>query len=399
MPRRKLTADCELTQAGIEAALDVSETLDREGPTSARQLAEEVFGWRELGSGVSRHVYQSERSGPGQQMAFDLPESMRDTAQSKHVRGSDPCVIKVATPGHGQTRVEIEQWLTITSSPAGGIGLDEPPEEGNWSDLRPYIAPLGDFDGPKARWLTMLKLDPMTEESREQAAFDLVENIQRETGWYTPDLHDDNVAFTADGTPYVVDYGHEFTFAGWTDNERLEQWREALETIGCRDVAMRRRRRVNRVTTFRSPLRLPGLPFESEDSQVDMTQGGRLVDMTLHGSIIPTEAATRRVVENVLDEVLDDPATLRRATPKVEGFGQGWVPKVTISASRRAGPRLSETEAFITTFYDRYDAAFAAVVPDDFDFETPGGSPPSPLEVEETEGILADIEEEFESIR
>lgn len=365
--RRVLEADCELTDRGVDAAETISEELEQMGPEAARQLAEEVYGWKRLGTGVARQAYETPSAGPQQQVAFELPASMRETTET-YVRGTHDCVVKVATPRHGQTATEIAQWRAANGERGLRAAITDP-ADGDITDIRPYLAPISDYDRDANRYLVMRQLETRDRSDTRDAAGGLRGEIQDETGWVMTDIHEDNVGFHRD-VPYIIDYGHEVVWSGSTPAQRVDAFEDALENAGVRDIFTRPHRIGQRQTFFRHPLDLPGLPYETEESEVRTTRDGRLLEMELFGSLIPTAAATRIEVENALDEVVDTSAILRNTTVEVEGFPQGWLPKARATGRRGKGAPLSEIEAFVTEFYDRYRAIFAGVIPDDFEPDT-----------------------------
>lgn len=387
--REILTADTQLTDRGVEAARHLSEVLDEKGAGSARMVARESYGWKSLGHGVARHVYETAETGLQQQIAFDPGDPLLE--DDPYMTGSTPSVIKIATPNHGQTSTEIAQWNQISGDRYYGDSLPPAGADGFWGDLRPYIAPISDYDGSEYRWLVMRKLDPEPPADKPSVGGSLGREILQQTGWQSSDLHDDNVAYH-NGDAYVIDYGHEFQWSGWTEAERIDAFEDALEQAGCRGVYFYRMNRGSR-WEWGHPERLPGRPYEVLASELRATQGGRTVNLKLRGPVIPDAGATRIEVEDALDEVLDTPDTLRGVTTDVQGVSDGWLPVVKATYAFGQGPPLSETERFITAYYDQFDTIMPPLVS-----EYVEASDPDPPELDEEQTILQDIIEDFESL-
>ena len=387
--REVLESDCTLTRRGAQAARHVSSVLDEQGKKAARKVARQSYGWKNLGYGVARHVYETSSIGVDEQVAFELSNNL-DDAIDPFMDGSHDCVLKVSTANHGQTAMEVAQWEHITGRKYHDQILDPPGEDGKWSDLRPYLAPISDYDDGEYRWMVMRKLDTEPPPGEPQVGDSLARQIQQQTGWVAGDLHDDNIAYH-NGDAYVIDYGHQFSWSGWTTAERIEQFEDALDHIGCRDVYWRRIGRKESVTEFGHPLDLPGKPYGQRSSRVRTTRGGRATQIELYGTIIPSNGTTRVEAEEALAEALDTPAKLRSIRANVKNKGDGWVPEVKASYNTGYGPTLSNIQHFITVFFDRYDTAFAPHADEFIQARTP-----DPPEVDDEQMILDDIREEME---
>lgn len=371
-----VNADCTLFPSGRRAAEHISRVLNDHGPSAARKTAQNEYGWEPLGQGISRVAFQSQDS--AEQVAFEVTPNATD---QQYIEDSDRCVIKVGIPGSGQMVEEIRQWRLISGEKAS----DEP-----WEELKPVVAPVKDWDRDNYRWLTM----PLGN-TRDVDAGDVSEVVDyaEKQGFMAADIHDGNIALF-DGQPKIIDFGHDFKYTGYTEAERWTEYEERLERMGCRDVYSEPKRRQFWEFYWRHPLRLPGLPYESEPSHTMFTKGADLKEMELYGSVIPKEVAERITVENVLDEVINVEEAWRGMRTFVTEYGEGFVPGVSASHAGRAGPNLDEVEPFLEVFYDRYDAAFAKVVPEDYEYET-AGSPASPPT---GTPVLEQIEQEFQNL-
>jgi len=372
-----LDADCMLFEAGRNAAEHISTILDEQGKMAAKKAARKQYGWAPLGSGVARIGFTADE----EQIAFEVaPQS----SSPEYIEDDKRCVIKISTPRSGQNLEEIDQWRKID----GKQNVAEP-----WDRLKPFVAPVKDYDREKFRWLTMPlgKTDPVGMNHVRE-----IEDGAREVGFFVTDIHEDNVAlFGDDNEPRIIDLGSNFKYTGYTEPQRWRAHEEFLERMGCRDVFLQSRRRQFEEVIFRHPLRLDGFPNEADESFIKYTKGGNVVEMKIYGSIVPDDVATRVEVETMLDEVINVRETWRGLTPKVQGFRDGFGTMVKSSHTKHEGPTIQDVESFLEVYFDRLDAALGEVIPTDY--EPNEGYDPPEYDAD-SEDILDSIERAFEGV-
>jgi len=364
--------NCQLTDDGIRAAEHISEVYEDAGGAEAKKVADMTFGWKSLGKGVSR-------------VAFDPSESDKpitfvmgaDERSANHSHGDGECVIKVSRPHHRQMSEEIRQWRLIS-----GDKISDKP----WEDLKPVTAPVLDYDKAEQRWLTMPKGDTR---SVTQGDVTTVTKHAREAGFLAADIHPDNVAIF-DTQPKMIDLGHDFKYTGYTDYKRWDAYEDFLERIGCVDVYTKERRRQFQDVTFNAPRDMPGEFYYNKGPRTRFTLGGNLVEMKLYATQFPMSETSKEEVAAAIDKVVDVEEAWRKVRTNVMNVGGAYAPEVKAVHAKHEGPTISEVQPFLSVFYDRYEAIFASVMPD----ETPEREVSLP-DFDPERDILGDIEEEF----
>ena len=334
-------ADCTLTDAGVTAAVDISEVLDSEGPPAAKRYALDKYGWEPLGSGVSRIAFASD--GDPDVAAFQVVPRA-DVAN--YVADPEACVIKVGAPKAAQMRTEIQQWRKIS----GAESSEEP-----WENLAPYVAPVADFDRGAYRWLTMPRGDTEAADAGDLA---VLQEAVGKAGFTPSDLTASNIALFDDGAK-VIDIGMEFVYTGYTPQQRWDVHRDRLRQAGCREVTGGVYRSFQRQYDFLPPERLPGEPYTMRESFLRYTQGGELLGMELYGTKLSAAETDEPAVQETFDDVIQMDDFLSGAQARIRRTGGGMVPTLFMSTTTGQGPPLVDVEVFLAAYYDRYDTHFA----------------------------------------
>jgi len=339
--------DLTLTYDGIDAAEHVSEVLGNEGQRAAVRVASEEYGWNELGSGIARIGFDPREAERRDDVAaFEISN---DYVQ--YVEGGDEAVIKIGSPRSGQNAEAIANWKRI----AGITPSNDP-----YFRLEEWVAPITDWDDERARCLVMPKGDPAM-----GSGPDTERSIKQETGFHVGDLHADNVAvFDGEAHARVIDLGSSISFVGTTDEGAWDDFMDVMRNYGARDVHRMRRRRNDWSIYFRHPTRLPGEPYENEDSEAHFSNGGHLVELELYLPYVPTRVAGFTEIENLLDEAADFEGVPGRVSVEAFGTERGNVPLLTMSGDPDTGPTLSEMSDFFSKFFDQYDQVFSPAFED-----------------------------------
>ncbi len=367
-----MSHNCQLTDEGIRAAERVSEAYEEGGGAQAKKIADEIFGWEPLGKGVSRVAFDP--STGDKPIKFVMGADERSAV---HSHGDGECVIKISRPHHRQMSEEIRQWRLIS-----GDKISEKP----WEKLEPVTAPVLDYDKAEHRWLTMPKGDT---QSATMDDVSTVTRIAREAGFLASDIHQDNVAIF-DTQPKMIDLGHDFKYTGYTEWQEWDAYEDFLERIGCEDVYTKERRRQFQEVMFDAPLDMPGDFYYNRQTRTRFTLGGNLVEMNLYVTEFPMKVTSKEEVAAAIDKVVDVEEAWRQITTDVMNVGGAYAPKVEAAHAKHEGPPISEVQPFLSVFYDRYEAIFGSIMPD----ETPERDVSLP-DFDPERDILGDIESEF----
>lgn len=373
-----IDANHRLTYTGIEAAEDISRTLEDAGQRAATREAEEKYGWEALGSGIARIGFEPPVVGGGRDtIAFEVDDPDEEYVQYTSDFGP---VIKIGTPYSGQNSEAIRNWRLIS----GEVPSDEP-----WYELEDFVAPITDYDEDKKRWIVMPKGD-----ARMRGGHELEQEIERKTGFFVSDLHDDNVAMF--DRMRVIDLGSDIAYHGTVDAGAWDGFLSDLQSYGLRDVHHEQAMRDTETVYFRHPTRLPGEYHDADDSSIDFSKGGNLVAGELQMPLVPAPVASITEIKDMLDEVNDTEYVVGSASVEVEDTPRGRIPKVTLSGDPLDGPELSEVSEYLGVFYDRYDQiftpAFNEAGVDDSSFRQ------RPSDLSSGQQMLGDIISDFEDL-
>ena len=373
-----LDANHRLTYTGIEAAEDISHTLEEKGQRGATRRAEEEYGWEALGSGIARIGFEPPVVGGGRDtIAFEV-----DDPDEEYVQYDSPYppIVKVGTPWSGQNTEAIDNWRRID----GEVPSDEP-----WYELKDYVAPITDYDSDKYMWIVMPKGD-----TSGRGGGRLEQEIERKTGFFVSDLHNDNVAMF--DRLRVIDMGSDIAYHGTVDTGAWDSFMSDLRTYGLRDVYKEMVMRDTETVYFRHPTRLPGSYHDADDSSIDFSKGGNLVAGELQFPLVPSKVASITEIKNMLDEVNDVEEVVGRASAEVEDTPRGRIPKVTLSGDPLDGPELQEVSEYLGVVYDRYDQIFTPAFNEAGVDE--GAFRQRPSDVSSGQQMLGDIMSDFEGL-
>ena len=368
--------NCQLTDAGIRAAEDISKAYENGGGAQAKKVADEQYGWRSLGKGVSRVAFDP--SGSDSPITFVVGA---DERSATHSHGDGECVVKVSRPHHRQMSEEIRQWKLIS-----GEKISDKP----WEKLEPITAPVLDWDKAEHRWLTMPKGETA---GVNEGDVSTVRNHAREAGFLAADIHPDNVAIF-DTQPKIIDLGHDFKYTGFTEWDRWESYEDFLERIGCVDVYTKERRRQFQETMFGPPYNMPGDPYYNQQTHTRFTLGGNLVRLELYVTEYPKSVVDKTEVANAIDRVVDVEEAWRQINVDVMNVGGGYAPKVTSTHAKHEGPTIADVESFLSAFYDRYETVFGVLVAD----AEPPSTPDPPEYDPDTPDVLDEIQQTFSDL-